>query len=193
MKSSRLTCLTSKPLRRGTKMNSIRVLDQCPKTRKMLYEKLRKVEILLPSHYIGFFRTYSECKHLSTFILRRISPQCHRSVSFCHFLKCTFFLYFFSPHHTTPHHTTLRHTHPLNLLPSHLAAPSSCHHTTLHHSTSSSGLSGPSLYRLKLTSQKIRTLVEGIRSIAKQEEPIGEVRETARQAQDASCLLTLVL
>jgi hypothetical protein len=178
MKSSRLTCLTSKPLRRGTKMNSIRVLDQCPKTRKMLYEKLHKVEILLPSHYIGFFRTYSECKHLSTFILRRISPQCHRSVSFCHFLKCTFFLYFFSP---------------LNLLPSHLAAPSSCHHTTLHHSTSSSGLSGPSLYRLKLTSQKIRTLVEGIRSIAKQEEPIGEVRETARQAQDASCLLTLVL
>ena len=38
-----------------------------------------------------------------------------------------------------------------------------------------SGLPGTTLSRLKLTSQKIKTLVEGIRSIAKQEEPIGEV------------------
>ena len=38
-----------------------------------------------------------------------------------------------------------------------------------------SGLPGTTLSRLKLTSQKIKTLVEGIRSIAKQDEPIGEV------------------
>ena len=38
-----------------------------------------------------------------------------------------------------------------------------------------SGLSGPSLYRLQLTSPKIQTLVDGIRSIARQEEPIGQV------------------
>lgn len=37
------------------------------------------------------------------------------------------------------------------------------------------GLSGQILKRLKLTNEKLRTLVEGIRSIAKQEEPLGKV------------------
>jgi len=40
------------------------------------------------------------------------------------------------------------------------------------------GLAGPLLYRLKLTSEKIKALVDGIRSIAAQSEPIGQV--TAR-------------
>ena len=43
-----------------------------------------------------------------------------------------------------------------------------------------SGLPGTTLSRLKLTSQKIKTLVEGIRSIAKQDEPIGEVSSATR-------------
>jgi delta-1-pyrroline-5-carboxylate synthetase len=34
---------------------------------------------------------------------------------------------------------------------------------------------GPSLKRLKMTSEKLRTLVEGIRSIAAQQEPLGEL------------------
>jgi len=38
-----------------------------------------------------------------------------------------------------------------------------------------SGLAGPSLKRLSLTHEKLRTLVEGIRSIAEQEEPIGKL------------------
>ena len=38
-----------------------------------------------------------------------------------------------------------------------------------------SGITGPSLKRLKLTPEKLRTLVEGIRSIAAQDEPIGEL------------------
>ena len=38
-----------------------------------------------------------------------------------------------------------------------------------------SGIAGPSLKRLKLTPEKLRTLVEGIRSIAAQDEPIGEL------------------
>ena len=38
-----------------------------------------------------------------------------------------------------------------------------------------SGVVGPSLKRLRLTPEKIRTLVEGIRSIAEQTEPIGEL------------------
>ncbi len=37
------------------------------------------------------------------------------------------------------------------------------------------GLTGQLLKRLKLTNEKLRTLVEGIRSIAKQEEPLGKV------------------
>lgn len=49
-------------------------------------------------------------------------------------------------------------------------------------SMTSSGLPGTTLSRLKLTSQKIKTLVEGIRSIAKQDEPIGEVSSATRCA-----------
>ena len=45
-----------------------------------------------------------------------------------------------------------------------------------------SGLPGTTLSRLKLTSQKIKTLVKGIRSIAKQDEPIGEVSSATRYA-----------
>ena len=40
-----------------------------------------------------------------------------------------------------------------------------------------SGLSGPSLHRLHLTHSKVMTLVDGIRSIALQDEPIGQVPE----------------
>ena len=45
-----------------------------------------------------------------------------------------------------------------------------------------SGLPSTTLSRLKLTSQKIKTLVDGIRSIAKQDEPIGEVSSATRCA-----------
>lgn len=38
-----------------------------------------------------------------------------------------------------------------------------------------SGLSGPLLKRLKLTEQKIDTLADGIRCIARQVEPLGQV------------------
>lgn len=44
------------------------------------------------------------------------------------------------------------------------------------------GLSGPALYRLKLTSQKIKTLVEGIKSIGLQEEPIGRLTDRTELA-----------
>jgi delta-1-pyrroline-5-carboxylate synthetase len=44
------------------------------------------------------------------------------------------------------------------------------------------GLARPALYRLKLTSQKIKTLVEGIKSIALQEEPIGRLTDRTELA-----------
>jgi len=46
------------------------------------------------------------------------------------------------------------------------------------------GLQGPSLKRLQLTSEKIQTLVTGIKSIASQEEPVGKIVKKTELASD---------
>lgn len=46
------------------------------------------------------------------------------------------------------------------------------------------GLQGPSLKRLQLTNEKIKTLVTGIKSIASQEEPIGKIIKKTELATD---------
>jgi gamma-glutamyl phosphate reductase len=60
---------------------------------------------------------------------------------------------------------------------------------TLYFSLFRSGLSGQLLKRLKLTSEKIDSLVDGIRCIAKQEEPLDQVRDLRVSLSDDVCFL----